>query len=187
MDEGCSTIITPLWSTGIGIEDDWESESESETTVVWTTVISSSLCKVAPLLRIDREIGLAVDEIWLVSDTAHGTAISCRRSLSGGRGDVAVKARYRDASRTPSESNTENEVGPQLRDRQRSEGGRDAGKGGMRLRRLGRSLRIHSCIGRPCLRIAHDLHQQQTVLTGMCDGRVLSTTEDGGHGNLQTP
>lgn len=107
MDEGCSTVITLLWSAGIRIEDDWE--SESGTTVVGTTVIFSSFCKVEPLLRIDREIGLAVDENWLVSDAAYGTAISCRWLLSGGRGGVAAQARYCDASRTPPESGTENE------------------------------------------------------------------------------
>ena len=81
MDEGCSTIITPPWSAGIRIKDDWE--SESETTVVGMAVISAPLC-VAPLLGIDREICLAVDEFSLVSDAAHGTAVSCRLLLSGG-------------------------------------------------------------------------------------------------------
>jgi hypothetical protein len=74
-------------------------------------VISAPLRKVAPLLGIDRERELAVDKMSLVSDAAHGTAVSCRWLLSGGRGGVAAQARYCDSSRTASESGTENEGG----------------------------------------------------------------------------
>jgi hypothetical protein len=65
-----------------GITDD--REPETETTVVGMAVISAPLCKVAPLLGIDRETRLAVDEVSLISDAAHGTAVSCRWLLSGG-------------------------------------------------------------------------------------------------------
>jgi hypothetical protein len=69
-----------------------------EEIVTGVTVISPLFCKVAPPLRMDWGIGLAVVEILLMSDSTHGAAIS--GLLSGDLGNVVAKEGHCDTSRT---------------------------------------------------------------------------------------
>ena len=71
-----------------------------EKKVAGMAVSSPLFCKVAPPLRMDWGIGLAVVETSVMSDSAHGAAISCSGLFSEGSGFVVAQVGHRDASST---------------------------------------------------------------------------------------
>ena len=93
-DEGSSAEISPLRTAGVVIRDNCGSEK----IVAGMAVTSPLFCKVALPRRIDWGIGLVMVEISLVSNPAHGAAISCSGLLSGGLGNVVAKVGHYNAS-----------------------------------------------------------------------------------------
>lgn len=106
--EGNPTGISPLQLAGVGIGDDCGSEKIAEGTMGPS---SSSLLGKVPPLRMYGGIRLAVVEISLMSDSAHGAAVSCTWLLFGGRDNVAARVGHRDASKSRSGSGTEKSGG----------------------------------------------------------------------------
>ena len=72
MDEGSSTGISLPRMAGVVVGDSCGSKI-----VAGMAVISPLFCKVTPSLMMDWGIGYAVVETSLMSDSAHGAAISC--------------------------------------------------------------------------------------------------------------